>query len=113
MPNRSAFAYVAPFFLFMLLLGVSEAFRAIFRHGSSFALAAPQYWIYPAQTILCGAVMWHFRSSYRFGWPKKIGLTLLIAVLVLGIWIAPQELLGAHRRYDGFDPTVFENNPKL
>src|SRR5437016_4071295 len=106
-------AFVAPFAAFMLLLGAGQAVAALFRHSGSLLLAAPQYWIFPAQTILCGAMLWWFRSSYRLRKPEKIGLTIGIAVLVLAIWISPQTMLGFAHRTEGFDPTPFKNNRAL
>ena len=94
----------------MLLLGVGQAVGSLFRHGGSLLLDSPQYWIFPTQTILCAAMLWWFWPSYRFQRPEKIGLVISIAVLVLAIWISPQELFRVARRYDGFDPTLFENN---
>lgn len=105
--------YAAPFVVFMLLLGAVQAIGSAFTHSGSFLLAEPKYWIYPAQTILCAAMLWRFWSSYQFRKPEKIGLTLFLAILVLAIWISPQEIFGRPRRYDGFDPTLFGGNRAL
>jgi CAAX prenyl protease-like protein len=43
----------------------------------------------------------------------KWGFTLGIAVLVLILWIAPQELLGFPPRTEGFDPEIFSGNQAL
>jgi uncharacterized protein len=103
-------AFVAPFVAFVLLLGVGQAIGTLFKQSGFFLLDAPQYWIFPTQTILCAAMLWWFWPSYRFCKPEKIGLVISIAVLVLAIWISPQELFGFARRYNGFNPMLFENN---
>jgi CAAX protease family protein len=100
-------AWVFPFAAFMFLIGAREAIQSMANRRGPFFLAEPQYWIYPAQTLLCAALLWRFWACYRFAFPKKVGFALAIAVLVLGVWISPQELFGAPRRHGGFDPGVF------
>jgi CAAX prenyl protease-like protein len=104
-------AFIAPFVAFMLLLGISQGLQSIFGGGRLFLLVSPQYWIYPLQTLVCGAILIRFWPLYQFSRPAKPVFTVLIALLVLVIWVAPQEFLGAAPRLDGFNPEVFKENP--
>lgn len=111
---RDLRAFIAPFVVFMLLLAAVPFFDGLFRSHDSLFLSSSKYWIFPLQTVVCGGILWWFWPCYQLkpvvGW----AFTLAIAVLVLAIWIAPQELLGWPARIEGgFDPTLFEGNPAL
>ncbi len=75
-------------------------------------LQRPAYWVYPLQTLACGAALvWYWRS-YAFGrggWLAGVAGGLL----ALALWISPQAFLGSPARLDGFDPTVFSGSPAL
>jgi len=73
----------------------------------------PGFRIYPAQTILCAALLIWFRRCYQFHRPKSVALTLLIGLAVFGIWIAPQYFLHFAPRPVGFDPTLLESNSAI
>lgn len=109
--SREAKPFVIPFLVFMLLLLVVQAIDWIFKgHGPLF-IAEPQYWVYPAQTVITGALVVIFWRSYRFGSFRRPILTFLIAILVLIIWVSPQAFLGFEPRTSGFDPTTFADDP--
>lgn len=111
MPNkRKIVAYVSPMVLFIALLGLTNVVRRI---DSSIWLNSPEYWVYPAQTIVCGSVVWWFRRDYQWGRVTRPVFTAAIALLVLFIWISPQVFFGFSRRTLGFDPEVFLNQPTL
>jgi len=103
--SRASFAFCVPFFTFIGFLALSQLIARF--GGRAFPLAQPQYWLYPVQTVVCAALLWRYRRYYRLEWPKRLPLTLGVGVVVLAIWISPQELFGAARRTDGFDPAVF------
>ncbi|HWL52452.1 MAG TPA: CAAX prenyl protease-related protein [Chthoniobacteraceae bacterium] len=102
-------AFCAPFVIFLLFFPVIDLLRKL---GSShWWLADPQYWVFPLQTVVCAVLIWRGWRHYRLKWSKSGGdwaWTILIAVLVLAIWISPQQWLGFAPRLEGFDPTVFE-----
>jgi hypothetical protein len=104
MPNISSAqkAFIAPYALFVVLLFASD-------------LAGPvtKYWMFPVQTVVCGALLIRFWPCYSFKSPRCAGFSISIAVLVLLIWISPQAFFGASKRLDGFDPTVFQETPLL
>ena len=103
--SRITTAFAAPFVVFMLWLMGVEFVTSLGR--TEFLLAKPQFWIYPLQTVVCGALLIRYWKYYRLGAPKKVVFTLGIALLVLALWISPQALLGFAPRTEGFDPTVF------
>jgi uncharacterized protein len=106
-------AYIYPFLVFMLFLGLRDAIDHFCEGAGPFWLAQPAYWIFPLQTIVCGALLIRFRREYGFRRVAGFLFTIGVAVLVLVIWVSPQEFFGAHRRVDGFDPTIFAENRPL
>lgn len=81
--------------------------------AGSLWLRSPEYWIYPLQTALCAATLIFYWRQYDFGKRGGILLGLAAGVVVLGIWIAPQAVLGAGARVEGFDPSVFGEGSAL
>lgn len=103
-------AYVAPMGVFVVLLGIGSALPYA---GHAFWCQRPEYWLFPAQTVVCGTLLWHFWNSYEFGLPKRIWIGLAVGLLVFFVWIAPQTFLGFAARRNGFDPEVFAGQPTL
>jgi CAAX prenyl protease-like protein len=103
-------AYVAPFFAFMALLLVGEIVAKLFDGQAWWIVAAPRYWIFPMQTVVCAAVLARYWREYEWGRARQLFFTLGIAVLTFILWIAPQEWLHQPRRVEGFDPWFFGNN---
>lgn len=95
-------------FLFLLLLALASGLKTL---GSAFWLASPEYWIFPVQTILCGAVVFFFWREYEFHPLRDPLFTFGIATVVFVIWIAPQQFLGFAARNVGFDPEIFAMMP--
>jgi len=62
-------AFIAPFAAFLLLLALGDLIGP-----------AAKYWIFPLQTVLCGALVIYFWSRYSFKAPANVGFTLFIAV---------------------------------
>ncbi len=102
-PNSSAIkAYLIPYGAYAAVMIVAGCLPQSARH-----------WLYPAQTLLCGALIIGFWPVYRLSFPKRTVFTLLIAILVLFIWISPQMLFRQPPRFTGFDPTIFKDRPAL
>jgi len=99
-------AFIAPFAVFVLLLGVADVIGP-----------TAKYWVFPLQTVLCGALVIWFRSFYSFKPPLQVGFTLLIAGIVLCIWIllpwVEQVVFHLPPRLDGFNPTLFRDRPAI
>jgi CAAX prenyl protease-like protein len=87
--------------VFLTLLGLASVLR---KPGAGFWLATPEYWIYPAQTLLCGALVLWFWRDYELGVPRLAWVAVMIGVVVFAIWIAPQQFFGVAPRRSGFDP---------
>lgn len=70
-------------------------------------IAEPRFWVFPLQTFVCAWLLWRGWKYYELQAPRGTAWWLGIGVLVLLLWIAPQEWLGAAPRREGFDPTYF------
>ena len=100
--NRALWAYVGPFGLFCALLGLPGLF-----HGSGLA---PEFWVYPLQTVLCGAMLFYYRREYPRGFGPGAALWGIVAgIIVFGLWVAPQAVFHASPRLDGFNPTLIRS----
>lgn len=108
-PVSAQTAFVLPFMLFMSLLGGVDLLDHLFEGEGSLWIAEPKYWIFPLQTLCCGAALVFLWPQYALKSPKHWLMTVLVGVLVLVIWIAPQELLNAPPRLKGFDPDYFQS----
>ena len=97
-----------PFVVFVLLLGLSSVLQ---KTGHRFLLSSAEYWIYPAQAILCGFVLIGFWREYGFQRPKGVGFAVATGIFVFLLWIAPQAWLGFAARTVGFNPDTFASNP--
>ena len=105
--RRALLAYVGPFALFCLLLALTGLIKPAHPDGATpLWLAAPEFWVYPLQTILCGVMLLFYRREYPRA-ASAAGLTLgaVAGLVVFGLWVAPQAFLRFAPRLDGFDPT--------
>ena len=103
MKNLRLRAYCIPFVVFMLLLGLLDILPGL-------GVSNSQYLVFPLQTLVCGALVIRFWRQYDLAMPRGLLFTVTMALLVLGIWVAPQELFGKAPRLEGFDPTIFPPN---
>lgn len=71
--------------------------------------AHSQYWVYPLQTLGCGAAIAYWWKAYPFSRPGPFAFTFaaVAGVAAFALWIAPQEWLGRPPRLEGFDPAFF------
>ena len=112
MPDRrKLLAYALPMVTFVFLLGAGSVLRKI---GNNIWFSSAEYWIYPVQTILCGALLIRFCREYGFRSPSRVGFTMATGVLVFLLWISPQQFLGLAPRTIGFNPvSIFGNQSPL
>lgn len=107
-------AYVLPFAVFMggmaLVSGVGMFAPS---EGAPLWLADPVYWIYPLQTIVCGALLVWFWKLYDWGKRWHVTAGIVVGLVVLALWISPQWLFGAEARTTGFNPETFKEMPML
>jgi CAAX prenyl protease-like protein len=107
---RKLIAFTLPMAVFVLLLGLTGTGS---RPETASWFSYPAYWTYPAQTLICGALLLWFWREYEFRSPRKIWFALLIGVVVFALWIAPQQFFGFEPRLIGFDPDLFAAQPAL
>ena len=102
MPDRrKLLAYALPMVTFIFLLGAASVLHKI---GNNIWFISADYWIYPVQTVLCGALLICFYREYHLRPPSQVGLTMATGVLVFLLWISPQQFLGLAPRTIGFNP---------
>jgi CAAX prenyl protease-like protein len=107
---RKLVAFTLPMALFLTLLGLGETLR---NPGGNPWVSAPEYWVYPAQTLLCGAVVIWFWRDYELRAPRKVWFAIVIGIVVFLLWIAPQQFFGFAPRLTGFDPERFSGQPGM
>ena len=120
-------AHVTPLAVFLALtalvplVAVENTMLPWWRH-------APEQWVYPMQTVVVGLLLWLCRRHYRLE-PMR-GFMLATSFGIIGIvwWCLPAFLwqkldaagvsvpewaawFGVAERKDGFDPTLFRDQP--
>lgn len=108
--RRKLIAFTLPMAVFVTLSALAGALRNM---GGAAWLASPEYWIYPAQALICGGIVAWFWREYKLGAPRQAWFALAIGLVVFALWIAPQQFLGFAPRLTGFDPEVFADKPAL
>jgi len=106
-------AYIAPFLLFMALLGAGQLVAKLFEGQAFWMVATPQYWTFPLQTLACFAMLVCYWRFYEWRRPARLRFTIGIAAFVFILWVAPQEFLGFAPRQTGFDPDFFGKSGPL
>lgn len=99
-------AYLAPFAAFLLCFLVGSIVSDLFDGMAAWPVAHSIYWVLPLQTLVSGALLWHYWPRYALSRPSGAGWGLLVGTFVFGLWIAPRWLTGTPR-LDGFDPHFF------
>ena len=112
MPERRKLAaYTVPFLAFVALLALNGWLKKI---DDQLWLTLPEYWIYPTQTVLCGALLVWFRREYDLNGLRHAGFAMLIGIIAFIFWISPQALFGFLPRTEGFNPvSIFGNQGVL
>jgi len=102
--------YAGPFVVFLALLGLIPL---VSQPAGPFWRAHPEFWVFPLQTIVCGALLLWWRGTYRFApWGSAaIAIGALTGAAVFAVWISPQWIFGAGARLDGFNPTLVADSP--
>jgi CAAX prenyl protease-like protein len=112
--SRALWAYVLPFAVFMgglALISLVQSFAPA--ENAPLWLAEPKYWVFPLQTVFCGALLVWFWKAYEWGAKWHVITAVLTGLVVLALWISPQWLLGAEQRTDGFNPGLFAGSAAL
>ncbi|HEY0368283.1 MAG TPA: CAAX prenyl protease-related protein [Chthoniobacterales bacterium] len=106
--DRKLIAYAAPMGLFVACLALVSLLKLA--PGNSFWLRSPEFWIYPAQTVACAAVLLWFRREYELKRIAQFWFVLVVGIVICVLWISPQAFFAAAPRTDGFNPDVFAAN---
>ncbi|BCX49593.1 CAAX prenyl protease-related protein [Haloferula helveola] len=109
----------AIFMLFLMLLSAAGSFFKVDLPSQPWWRRAPEYWIYPLQTIACLVVLVRWWKSYEFNWSLKwVLIGACFGAVGIGFWLLPTYLydslglqsegwwnwLGLASRRDGFNP---------
>jgi uncharacterized protein len=94
--------------VFVLSLALVSPLKKI---DGSFWLSAPEYWLFPAQTFLCAALLIWFARAYQFHRIARPLFTLAVGTAVFLLWVSPQQFFGYPPRAEGFNPDIFAGQP--
>lgn len=108
--RRALAAYTLPMVAFLAGLAIVSGLKKI---GGAFWLDAPEYWVYPLQTLVCAALLWWFRAEYELRRITRVIFTVCVGIAAVVIWISPQAVFGFPPRTDGFNPDIFRSQPAL
>jgi hypothetical protein len=108
--RRKLLAPILPMLFFVLLLGMGNTLKT---PGAALWRAAPEFWIYPLQTLLGAGLLIYFRREYEFHRLRRPVFATAIALLVFILWIAPQQFFRFPARVVGFNPDIFAAEPAL
>lgn len=100
-------AYVGPLFGFLAVMLPGLFVGWLFRGHSFWMAAEPRYWVCPLQALVGGILLIRWWPEYKLRRPARAWFAILIGVIALILWVAPQEFLGVAARRDGFDPGYF------
>ena len=79
--SRKTVAYIAPFLIFVVLLGISQWLDSA--HLLPGGLGA-MYAVFPLQTAVCFALLAWFWRDYEMAMPRNVALAAGAGVLVFG-----------------------------
>jgi CAAX prenyl protease-like protein len=103
MPTRRKLAaHILPIAVFIALLALHAGVRKV----DNGIWSPPEFWIYPAQTIICAALLICFRSEYELERPRRLAFAAGVGVVVFVLWISPRIFFGAAPRSIGFNPDL-------
>lgn len=82
-PASSERAYYVPFIAFILLLIIGQVIADF--GGTSWVFRESQYWVKPAQTLICGGLLCFYWHSYGFqgargksvNWPLGVAVGIV------------------------------------
>ena len=106
--RRKLAAYAVPMAVFLGALALAGGLRKI---GGAFWLDSPEYWLYPVQTFVCAGLLFWYRREYEFNGVRQPLIALGIGIVVCVLWVSPQAFFGFAPRTEGFNPTVFAEQP--
>lgn len=105
-------AFFAPLIVFLGVMLCSQLLSGIFDGRAFWVFSKPQYWVHPAQVLICGVLLARWWRHYEWRPPQRVLFTVFIGVLALVLWVSPLAYIVEHffpkqRRVPGFDPAFF------
>ena len=93
-----------------MMLG--QFMSGVFDGRAHWVFSKPQYWVHPAQTVICGALLFRWWRYYEWRPPSRLFFTVFIGVLALVLWVSPlayivESFHPKSARVPGFDPAFF------
>lgn len=94
------------FLLFNLLQAIAESALQWEHPDAAWWQRAPEMWLYPLQTLVCAAYLWHVRRGIRWdGTPGTCLLGALLGLVGIGAWLVPYAA-GWVQAEGGFQPEL-------
>ncbi len=105
-------AFFGPLAVFLGVMMFSQLLGGIFDGRAFWVFSKPQYWVHPAQVVICGALLARWWRHYEWRPPARVGFTVFIGVLALVLWVSPLAYVVEHffpkqTRTPGFNPAFF------
>ena len=105
-------AFFGPLAVFLGVMWLSQMVSGIFDGRAFWVFSKPQYWMHPAQVLVCGALLIRWWHHYEWRPPTRVFFTVFIGVLTLVLWVSPIAYFVEHffpkqARVAGFDPAFF------
>ena len=96
----------------MGLLAFGQFLGGVFDGRALWMVTKPQYWVHPAQILVCGAILFRYWRYYEWRPPAGLVFTVFIGVLALVLWVSPlayvvERFYPKAARVPGFDPAFF------
>ena len=96
----------------MGLMALGQFLGGVFDGRALWPITKPQYWVHPAQILICGAVLIRYWRYYEWRPPTRVVFTVFIGVLALVLWVSPlayvvEGFFPKTKRVPGFDPAFF------
>lgn len=116
--NRNAsvsefFVYTAPFFAFAILFGLVPMVEKIAPQHGPIWLQHPEHLVYPLQTLICGGLLVWLWRKIDFRGIAAPAMVFAAGFFVFAIWTAPQFFYWLPPRYEGFNPDLFLDSPRV
>ncbi len=98
--KKPCFPYVFPFALFLILTELARLFPSC------------THILYIVRTVIVGLLIWFWRHEYKSDFVPKLSLpeyltALMVGILVLFVWILPENYLPQFGSHSGFNPYAF------
>lgn len=105
-------AFFAPLLVFLGVMMFSQLLGGVFDGRAFWVFSKPQYWMHPAQVLICGALLASWWKYYEWRPPQRVVFTVIIGVLTLVLWVSPiayivEQFFPKQVRVPGFDPAFF------